>query len=156
MKTITIVIELEDSKLECLKNIKEHCSNVLDDLSNMLGNEDGSTRIQIKTHTIHSEELSKNSTADEHFRQTDINNKDDLKQEYMLAEEAAEYLRTTTRKLALFRKNHLVKYSKFGKKFVYKKSWLDSFLKNGLDMISAMKIEYFVLSVRNHGERHMR
>lgn len=53
--------------------------------------------------------------------------KEDLLPEYMFKEEASQYLHTTSRKLALYRKHGLLRWSKFGKNFVYKKSWLDDF-----------------------------
>ena len=46
---------------------------------------------------------------------------------YLFGEQAAEYLRTTTRKISLFRRYKLLKSAKFGKSFVYKRSWLDQF-----------------------------
>ena len=53
--------------------------------------------------------------------------KDDLQPEFMFAEDASKYLNTTTRKIALYRKHGLLKWAKFGKSYVYKKTWLDDF-----------------------------
>lgn len=56
--------------------------------------------------------------------------------EYMFAEDASKYLLTTSRKLALYRKYQLIKFSKLGKNYIYKRGWLDQFMEdwNGYDM----------------------
>lgn len=51
----------------------------------------------------------------------------DLLPEFMFGTEASQYLNTTPRKIALYRKYGLLRWSKFGKNYVYKKSWLDDF-----------------------------
>ena len=60
----------------------------------------------------------------------------------MFAEEAAEYLRTTTRKISLYRRCGLLRYCKLGKN--YKVSWLDEFMEawSGYDLSneSAVKL----------------
>ena len=52
----------------------------------------------------------------------------DLKPEYMFAKQASEYLLTTERKLSLYRRYGLLKWSKLGKNYVYKRQWLDDFM----------------------------
>ena len=47
--------------------------------------------------------------------------------EYLDKKQAAEYGRTTTKKLALFRKYGLLKYAKVGQEYIYKKAWIDEF-----------------------------
>ena len=47
---------------------------------------------------------------------------------YLFAEEAAQYLRTTTRKISLYRRYGLLKSGKLGKSYLYKKEWLDQFM----------------------------
>ncbi len=66
----------------------------------------------------------------------------DLKPEYMFAEDASKYLMTTTRKIALYRQHGLLKYGKLGKNYVYKKSWCDQFMEewSGFDLSSEEKV----------------
>ena len=66
----------------------------------------------------------------------------DLKPEYFFADEASQYLKTTKPKIAMYRKYGLLKYAKFGKNFVYKKSWLDDFAEewSGYDLSNEAKI----------------
>lgn len=63
---------------------------------------------------------------------------------YMFAKDAADYLRTTTRKISLYRRNGLLKFGKLGKNYVYKVSWLDEFMEawSGYDLSneSAVKL----------------
>ncbi|MBE6108786.1 MAG: hypothetical protein E7194_00030 [Erysipelotrichaceae bacterium] len=68
--------------------------------------------------------------------------KNDLKPEYVFQEGAAEYLNTTCRKIALFRKHKLLKAGKLGKNYVYKLSWLDEFMEAwaGYDLSNESKI----------------
>lgn len=54
--------------------------------------------------------------------------KTDLLPEYMDGSDAAAYLKTTERKIALYRSAGLLKFSKLGKGYVYKRSWLDDFM----------------------------
>ena len=56
------------------------------------------------------------------------NTKPDLMPEYMYAEEASKYIRSTKKKLALYRKYGLLKAGKLGKNYVYRKAWLDQFM----------------------------
>lgn len=51
----------------------------------------------------------------------------DLVPGYMFVEEAAAYLRTTTRKISLFRRLGLMRFGKYGKNYVFRKEWLDQF-----------------------------
>ena len=62
--------------------------------------------------------------------------------EYLDKYQAAEYGRTTTKTLALFRKYGLIKYVKVGQEFIYKKSWIDEFMETwaGYDMSNPEKI----------------
>ena len=146
MKTITITVEMEDSQIECLKRISNHCAYILDDLLHLLGNEDGNSRIKISTRTNILKEPSKGNSSTGQSDETAIDKREDLKPEYMFAADAAEYLRTTTKKIALFRQNNLVKYSKFGKNFVYKKSWLDTFSEEwaGYDLSNEERIRHSI------------
>ena len=48
--------------------------------------------------------------------------------EYYTQAEAADYLQTTGRKIGLYRRHKLIKYAKLGKKYLYKKAWLDEFM----------------------------
>ena len=48
--------------------------------------------------------------------------------EYYTQAEAADYLQTTGRKIGLYRRCKLIKYAKLGKKYLYRKSWLDEFM----------------------------
>ena len=52
----------------------------------------------------------------------------DLQPEYMFQKAASDYLMTTERKIALFRKCGILRFGKLGKNYVYKKSWLDEFM----------------------------
>ena len=146
---------MEDGQIERLKRISNHCSNILDDLFHLLGNEDGNPLIKIATQTDNPEELSKGNSLIGPSGKTVLDKREDLKPEYMFAEEAAEYLRTTTRKLALFRKNNLVKYAKYGKNFVYKKSWLNDFSEEwaDYDLSNEERIQYSI-SVKAWRESH--
>lgn len=67
---------------------------------------------------------------------------EDLKPEYMLIEDAAEYLRTTQKKIALFRKLGLLRSAKWGKCYVYRRAWLDEFAESwaGYDLSNEEKI----------------
>ena len=60
----------------------------------------------------------------------------DLKKEYLEGDEAARYLRISPRKLPTLRKYRMLKFCKFGRSFVYKKSWLDQFAEDyaGFDL----------------------
>lgn len=51
-----------------------------------------------------------------------------LAPEYMYAPEAARYILSTVKKLALYRKYGLLKAGKLGKNYVYRKAWLDQFM----------------------------
>lgn len=66
----------------------------------------------------------------------------DLKPEYLLLSEAAAYLRTTERKISLFRQHGMIQAVKFGKAYVYKKTWLDDFARDwsGYDLSNESKI----------------
>lgn len=62
---------------------------------------------------------------------------------YLFGEQAAEYLRTTTRKISLFRRYKLLKSAKLGKNYVYRKSWLDEFMDawQGFDLSSEKAVQ---------------
>lgn len=77
--------------------------------------------------------------------------------EYMYADESAKYIRSTKKKLALYRKYKLLKYGKLGKNFVYKKSWLDSFMEEwaGYDLSNEESVKYSIRAKewrKKHGE----
>lgn len=69
-------------------------------------------------------------------------NKIDIAPEYMLLDEAAAYLRTTTKKIAMYRKHGLLKAGKLGKSYIYRREWLDSFANQwaGYDLSNESKI----------------
>lgn len=52
----------------------------------------------------------------------------DLFPDYMLGPEAAKYIRTTERKISLYRRYKLLEAGKLGKNYVYRKEWLDEFM----------------------------
>lgn len=72
----------------------------------------------------------------------------DLKPEYMYGAEASDYLRTTERKLSLYRRNGLLKWSKLGKNYCYKKQWLDEFMDawSGYDLSSEQAVRLAINS----------
>lgn len=81
--------------------------------------------------------------------------KEDLQPEYMRGKEASEYLLTTERKLALYRKYGLLRWSKFGKNFVYKKSWLDDFAETwACHDLSSEKAVRLAINSRKWKEKH--
>lgn len=74
----------------------------------------------------------------------------DLKPEFYGLEESAYYLNCSDRLIPLFRKYKLLKSIKFGRHFVYKRSWLDQFAEEwaGYDLSS----EHAILSAINEKE----
>lgn len=70
----------------------------------------------------------------------------DLKPCYLFGDEAAKYLRTTERKISLYRRTGLLKYCKLGKHYVYRTQWLDDFMEswNGYDLSSEKAIRYAI------------
>lgn len=81
--------------------------------------------------------------------------KTDLKPEYLLLEDAAAYLNTTSRKIALFRKYGLLRACKFGKNYCYKRSWLDDFADAwaNFDLSNESKIQ-LAISEKQWREKH--
>ena len=79
----------------------------------------------------------------------------DLSREFMFGKEASEYLRTTTRKIALYRRYGLLKSAKYGKNYVYKKAWLDDFADEwaGYDLSNEARIRLAINS-RKWKEKH--
>lgn len=67
----------------------------------------------------------------------------DLVPGYMFVEEAAAYLRTTTRKISLFRRLGLMRFGKYGKNYVFRKEWLDQFAEEweGYDLSSEKAVK---------------
>lgn len=85
-----------------------------------------------------------------------LTKEEDLMPEYMFAPESAKYLKTTTVKIALFRKYGLLKWSKLGKNFCYKREWLDQFMNewSGYDLSNERAIKLAVNSKKwkvSHG-----
>ena len=80
---------------------------------------------------------------------------DALLPDYMFQPEAAKYLRTTGRNIALWRKSGLLKAVKSGKAYVYKRSWLDQFMEDwsGYDMSSETKVR-FAINSESWKEKH--
>ncbi len=68
---------------------------------------------------------------------------EDLNPEYMTLQEAAHYIRASERKIPLFRKYGMLKFTRFGRSFVYKKSWCDDFSEEwaGYDLGNERKIQ---------------
>lgn len=68
--------------------------------------------------------------------------KKDLLPDYMLLEDAAAYLKTTTKKIAMFRKHKLLKAGKLGKNYIYRRDWLDEFMEawQGYDLSNESKL----------------
>ncbi len=66
----------------------------------------------------------------------------DLAPDYMFGADASKYLLTTERKLSLYRRYGLLKYSKLGKNYVYRKQWLDEFMEtwSGYDLSNEDKV----------------
>lgn len=66
----------------------------------------------------------------------------------LLNEEAAQYLCTTERNLAVLRKYELIKYAKCGKRFIYQREWLDQFLNEwaGYDLSNEANIKFAIHS----------
>lgn len=54
-------------------------------------------------------------------------NAEDKNPEYMFEDEARQYLRVSRRMLPLWRRLGILKPVKFGKAYVYRREWLDSF-----------------------------
>ena len=54
--------------------------------------------------------------------------KEALIADYVYGDEASKYLRITERKLSLYRRYGMLKYSRLGKNYVYRKQWLDDFM----------------------------
>lgn len=86
---------------------------------------------------------------------TELLQNDQLLPDYMYQPEAAKYLRTTSRNIALWRKSGLLKAVKSGKSYVYKRSWLDQFMEDwsGYDMSNESKIRFAIKS-ENWKEKH--
>ena len=83
----------------------------------------------------------------------------ELNQDYMFQKESAEYLQTTERKIALFRKHGLLKYGKLGKNYVYRKEWLNQFMEEwcGYDLSNEENIKLAMHSKQwrnKHGFNH--
>ena len=70
----------------------------------------------------------------------------DLASDYMYGAEASKYLLTTERKLSLYRRCGLLKYSKLGRNYVYRRQWLDEFMENwsGYDLSNEDKVRYAI------------
>ena len=62
--------------------------------------------------------------------------------DYMLLDDAAAYLRTTTKKIAMYRKHGLLKAGKLGKSYIYRREWLNDFMDEwaGYDLSNESKI----------------
>ena len=80
---------------------------------------------------------------------------DELLPEYLTLKEASDYLRTTTRKISLFRQYGLLKSVRYGKAFVYKRSWLDEFSEtwSDTDLSNESKIR-LAINARKWHETH--
>ena len=81
--------------------------------------------------------------------------KEDDSAETMTSEDASAYLGTTSRNLALLRKYNLVKFAKCGKRFMYRKDWLNQFLDEwvGYDLSSEGNIK-LAINGKKWKEKH--
>lgn len=79
-----------------------------------------------------------------------MNERNDLKPEYMIQEEAAKYLNVTPRSIAAMRKGGILRFLKAGKRFVYKKAWLDECVEKyaGYDISNPDSIALAVNSIK--------
>ena len=82
--------------------------------------------------------------------------KNDLMPGYMFGSEAAAYLRTTERKISLFRRYGLLKSCRLGKGYLYRREWLDAFAESwaDYDLSSESAIRLAIKSKewkKNHG-----
>ena len=84
-----------------------------------------------------------------------LTKEEDLMPEYMFAPDAARYLNITPRKIAMFRKYGLLKWSKLGRNYCYKKQWLDEFMDtwNGYDLSSESAVR-LAINGRKWREKH--
>ena len=80
----------------------------------------------------------------------------DVAPDYMYGAEASKYLLTTERKLSLYRRYGLLKYSKLGKHYVYRRQWLDEFMENwsGYDLSNEDKVK-LAINGKKWREAHM-
>lgn len=84
-----------------------------------------------------------------------MNEREDLKPEYLIQEDAAKYLNVTPRSIAQMRKGGILRFFKSGKRFVYKKEWLDEVAEKyaGYDVSNVESIALAVRSIewkQNH------
>ena len=81
--------------------------------------------------------------------------KEELMPEFMFADEASEYLCTTERKISLYRRYGLLKWSRLGKNYVYKKSWLDAFMEEwaGFDLSNEQAVR-LAINAKKWKESH--
>lgn len=65
-----------------------------------------------------------------------------LIEEYVFGDQASKYLKTTERKISLYRRHGLLKFSKLGKNYIYRKEWLDDFMESwaGYDLSNEKQI----------------
>lgn len=77
--------------------------------------------------------------------------------EYMFAEQASQYLKTTERKISLYRRYGLLKYAKLGKNYVYRQDWLDEFMEvwQGYDLSNEKQIK-FSINAKEWRKKHER
>ena len=68
--------------------------------------------------------------------------------EYLFAEEASQYLKTTERKISLYRRRGLLRFGKLGKNYVYRREWLDQFMEEweGFDLSNEKQIALAIKS----------
>lgn len=79
-------------------------------------------------------------------------NRDELRGDYVYAEEASKYLHVTIRKISLYRRYGMLKSVKVGRNYVYRLQWLDDFMESwaGYDLSNAEKIKS---AIRERGWR---
>lgn len=122
---------------------REDCNELLDALTKE-NNSPARKKREAEDEMLKKRDLEKEVTKPEENKEdnTDTVGRETLLPDYMYAEEAAEYLHSNERKLALLRKMGLVKYNKLGKAFIYRKDWLDQFMEDweGYDMSNPEQI----------------
>lgn len=79
----------------------------------------------------------------------------DLKADFLTAEEVPKEYPFTARMLRYYRQKKLLRYGQYGKRIVYRRSWLDAFCEewSGIDMSSPEKVDY-AIACREYERKH--
>ncbi len=114
--------------IEHVERILHDIKKVFDDLFYFLSDDKSKLAVKTISQFQDLDFLNNNKPIISNDEKTSSNNDQKLRLDYLYAKDASEYLHTTTRKIALYRKYRLLKYSKLGKNYVYRKVWLDDFM----------------------------